>query len=278
MLSRASDKEGNCWEWRSAPRIAPGSVSAERLIRKHNGSGRNKKLPFVECFPGARHRAKGFMGLISKSSQELRGRARLHLSYKMKKLSSERKNLRSEVMEQECVRFQSPVFSTPPLSSRAVKRDQLVVAEQGGPTRLCVPLWCLQCTVSETAWENCIKVLSGDPWSLSRGFWGFCTYQSCQRLIHMNTSFLIYKERDCCKAEGTLGGLARALTQWGRPGSHPSPEVDGPLLQQGRRMHPSFLRARVDQGMPSPSQSCRETGHILIFGLFFSMRTSILLL
>lgn len=144
-------------------------------------------------------------------------------------------------------------------------------------TVLC--LWCLQCTVSETAWENCIKVLSGDPWSLlSRGFWGFCTYQSCQRLIHMNTSFLIYKERDCCKAEGTLGGLARALTQWGRLGSHPSPEVDGPLLQQGRRMHPSFLRARVNQYLPSPSQSCRETGHILIFGLFFSMRTSILLL
>lgn len=132
--------------------------------------------------------------------------------------------------------------------------------------------------VSETAWENCIKVLSGDPWSLSRGFWGFCTYQSCQRLIHMNTSFLIYKERDCCEAEGTLGGLARALTQWRRLGSHPSPEVDGPLLQQGSRMHPSFLRARVDQGMPSPSQSCRETGHILIFGLFFSIRTSILLL
>lgn len=94
----------------------------------------------------------------------------------------------------------------------------------------------------------------------------------------MNTSFLIYKERVCCKAEGTLGGLARVLTQWGRPGSHPSPEVDGPSLQQGSRTHPSCLRARVDQGMPSPSQSCRETGHILIFGLFFSMRTSILLL
>lgn len=178
-------------------------------------------------------------------------------------------------MEQECVCFQSPVFSTI-RSSRAVKRDQLVVAKQG-PPRLGIPLWCSQCTVSETARENCIKVFI--RWPTVRGF---CTYQNHQRLIHMNTSFLIYKERDCCKAEGTLGGLARALTQWGRLGSHPSPEVDGPLLLQGSRIHPSFLRARgacrVGQDTPSPAQSCREARHILTFGLSFSMGTSILLL
>lgn len=37
------------------------------------------------------------------------------------------------------------------------KKRPVSGAEQGVPTQLCIPLWCPQCAISETTWENCIK-------------------------------------------------------------------------------------------------------------------------
>lgn len=103
-----------------------------------------------------------------------------------------------------------------------------------------------------------LSFLSVDPWSFSSGFWAFYTYQSHQKLTNTNTAFLIYKERDYCQADETLGGLARALIL--------SRRVWEAILFQKRwpppsmrQLDPSFLKGRrayrVDHNTPSLTQS-----------------------
>lgn len=161
------------------------------------------------------------------------------------------------------------------------------------PHTLYVPLWCPQCAVSETAWENCMKFFIRSPLDMIRRFGRtFYTYQSHQRL---NNTYEYQFLNLQGQIQQTVRQMGHGLT-WpehrfsvGEPGKPFYSRVDGKcrvcsggLIQQGSWMYPSFLKVRrayrvgrAHLHLPSPAEKYWQ---ILTFALFFSMGTSILLL
>lgn len=198
---------------------------------------------------------------------------------------------------EQAVFFQSPVFLTITLSLRAVKRDQLVVLNKVAPhnyVSLCGVLRVqFQKPHGRTASSCFFFFLSVDPWSWSSFLETLLTRIIRDLIIHMNTSFLIHKERDSWRAGQVRHWVTRperwcSVGESGRlsvPGVSESVSLprglssnqgaNAPIFPQSRRSprnRPGHTCTCPHLHLPGPTDKHRQT---LIVNLSFSVRTSI---